>query len=151
MNSTLESITIPSALKEIESTTFNGCNSIKRIEFLEGIQTLGDGKEDTDFWNKVFRDCIVEEIMLPGTLKKISPDLFNSCDNLKIVQVAKGCKVKVRKFVSNSVKVLTCDQQHRIYDAARRQSYISNVLRILGLVAMTVLVFYLGRHFPSDS
>ena len=75
---------------------------MKRIEFLEGRETLG---EKPGVWNKLFRDSKVEEIMLPSTLRELPPDVFRDCKNLKVVWVARGCPLDVRKFVGEGVEV----------------------------------------------
>ena len=98
----MENIAIPSALRVINYDDFEGCGSLKKIEFLEGRQTL---QQDSDIWNKIFRNSKVEEIVLPKTLKEMSPDIFKCCDSLKIVRVAKGCPINVKKFVKSGVDV----------------------------------------------
>lgn len=76
---------------------------MKSVEFLEGRKALGKG---TDVWSKLFQDSKVEEIMLPSTLREISYNIFEDCESLRVVRMAKGCKAKVKKCVGKSVKVL---------------------------------------------
>ena len=64
---------IPSKLNTIERRAFAGCKHLKKIEFLEGRETFG---EDVGVWNRLFRDCKVEEVALPSTLKEMSPEIF---------------------------------------------------------------------------
>ena len=45
-------------------------------------------------------------MVLPSTLKEMSPDMLNGCYVLKTVRVARGCPVDVEKFVDSKVKVL---------------------------------------------
>ena len=106
MDDTLESLTIPSTLKVIEPTAFERCKSVKRIKFMEGKEVLGKDEEDAGVWNKVFRDGKVEEIVLPSTLREMSPEIFRDCGSLKIVRVARDCPIDVGKFVSGKVEVL---------------------------------------------
>lgn len=101
----LQSITIPSTLKQAECETFAGCKNLKKIEFLEGRETLGKDEECAGIWNAIFRKCGVEEVMLPSTLKEISSDIFEGCETLRIVRTAKGCKAKVKNIVDSSVEV----------------------------------------------
>ena len=96
---------IPSTLRAIELDNFEKCKNLKRIEFMEGREVLGKDEEDTSVWNGIFRECRVEEIILPGTLREMSPDIFRNCEDLKTVRVTKGCKVEVNNFVNRSVKV----------------------------------------------
>lgn len=104
-DSTLESITIPATLTKIEYGTRTMCKSTQRIEFLEGKEVLGKDQEDTSMWNTLFRECGVKEIILPSTLREMSPDIFRDCKDLKTVRVAKGSQIKVRKFVGITVRV----------------------------------------------
>lgn len=139
--STLEDITVPATLKVIRQDNFDGCKNLKKIKFLEGREKLGENEEETSIWNKIFRDCGVEEITLPGTLKEMSPDLFKDCYNLKTVGAVRGCKVKIKKFVGDSVKVLRYKQQRKSHDIVQHRSYMSIALRVLGLLFLSAFVF----------
>ena len=72
---------------------------------MEGREALGKDEEDIGIWNETFRVCGVEEIILPGTLREMSPDIFKNCNSLKTVRVAKGCSLDIRKFVGENVEV----------------------------------------------
>ena len=87
----------------IEPNAFEECKGVKRMEFLEGREALG---EDHGLWNKLFRNSGVEEIVLPGTLREMPSDVFRKCDRLRVVRVAEGCPLDIRKFVGESVEVL---------------------------------------------
>ena len=102
---TLENLTIPPALEEIAPDAFQYCKRVRRVEFLEGRETLGAGEEGSGIWNALFRNCGVEEVALPSTLREVSPDIFNGCSALKVVWVAKGCSLDVRQFVNDGVEV----------------------------------------------
>ena len=56
MNSTLESITIPSTLSIIKPNAFGECNGIKKIKFLDGRERLGRDEYDSCVWNKIFQE-----------------------------------------------------------------------------------------------
>lgn len=101
-DNTLESITIPFRLTMAEPNVFKRCKHVRRIEFLEGREIFGN---DADSWNELFRDCGVEEVVLPSTLRKMSPEIFKGCDSLKIVWVADGCPIDIRKSVTSNVEV----------------------------------------------
>lgn len=98
----LDRITIPSTLKVIEPSVFEKCKGVKRMEFLEGRKILG---KDSDAWNRLFRDSRVEEVVLPGTLKDMSPNLFRGSSSLKIVWVGNGCRINVSRLVNPQVRV----------------------------------------------
>ena len=101
----LESVTIPSTLIIAEPKAFGACANLKRVEFSEGIKALGSDQLWEEHWSELFRESGVEEVILPSTLREMRPDIFKGCSSLKTVRVAKGCRVKVKKFVEKDVKV----------------------------------------------
>ena len=72
---------------------------------MEGREVLGQNKEDAGIWNKMLRYCGVKEVVLPSTLREMSPDVFRDCESLKTVWVAEGCRIEVKDLVSRSVRV----------------------------------------------
>ena len=102
MNDTLDVITIPSTLKVVEPNVFEDCGSVRRVEFIGMRRAL---REDAGVWGRLFRDCEVEEIVLPGALREVDPVIFKDCRGLKTVWVANGCSVDVGKLVGSNVKV----------------------------------------------
>ena len=56
-------------------------------------------------WNRFLRDTGVEEVVLPGTLREISPEIFKDCDSLRTVRVAKDCPIDVESMIDSSVEV----------------------------------------------
>ena len=44
-------------------------------------------------------------MVLPSTLREMSPDVLRDCEDLKTVWVAKGCRIEVKDFVNRSVRV----------------------------------------------
>lgn len=76
---------------------------MKKVEFMEGSEKFEEGHAAA--WNELFRHCGVEEIVLLSTLKEMPLGIFDNCDALKTVWVAKGCQVDIRKYVKDSVDV----------------------------------------------
>ena len=66
---------------------------------------LGKDREDSDTWNKLFRSCVVEEVVLPSTLREMSLNIFRGCKCLRTVRIARGCPLRVRRFVGLFVRV----------------------------------------------
>ena len=102
-SSALSSFAVPAMLNNVDGLSFAECKNLKRVEFLEGRVALGT--VDAGVWNAIFRECGVEEILLPSTLYEIGPNLFVNCDSLRTIRVAKGCKVQVKQLVGEDVKV----------------------------------------------
>ena len=101
----LESVTVPSTLIIAEPKTFGVCTNLKRVEFSDGITALGGSSSSDEHWKALFKESGVEEVVLPSTLREMTPNIFDGCDSLKTVWVAKGCRVKVRKLVGKDVEV----------------------------------------------
>lgn len=102
----LESITIPPGVKEINEafyqcanlkeiklqdieiigeSAFRGCTSLKRIELGSGLLRIG--------WN-AFENCTaLEEIALPASLKDIGAGAFRNCKSLRSVELNEGLEV----------------------------------------------------------
>ena len=102
--SALENLSIPSTLRALDPSTFEGCRP-RVVEFLEGWEALGQDAGDAGVWGRLLRDGGVEEVVLPGTLREVGPSIFKGCRSLRVVRVARGCVVKVRKLVGLFVRV----------------------------------------------
>ena len=101
----LRGLAVPPALNLADFFAFASCRDLKRVEFREGREVLGRTDKEADYWNMLLRDCEAEEVVLPGTLREISPRVFADCDALRTVLVARGCRARVRKLVGKGVKV----------------------------------------------
>lgn len=77
MNSaTLSEISIPSTVKTIGASAFNGCVSLNNILLAEGIKEIG---------SKAFANCAsLTEITLPSSIALIADDVFEGCIGLKV-------------------------------------------------------------------
>ena len=103
--SALKSIAIPSTLKVIECRAFEGCKNLKKVEFPEGMESLGGPEKSSDTGSCLFKDSRVKEVVLPSTVREISPKVFGGCDSLRTVRVARDCPVDVEGLVGSRVKV----------------------------------------------
>ena len=73
----LESVTLPSTLKEIGDNAFHGCVSLGAIEFPDGLVTI---HEDA------FHSCpLIESILLPNSLIRIEAHAFIDCTSLESI------------------------------------------------------------------
>ena len=75
------------------------------MEFTEGLEALGGSEDDPGACGWLFKGSGVQEVVLPSTLRQMSQDIFKGCDSLRVVRVARGCPLDVRKFVGSRVKV----------------------------------------------
>lgn len=72
----IESILIPSSLKVIEAGTFGNCKNLKKVEFSEGLETIGA---------QAFAGSGVEDIVLPVSTRTVRGAAFISCEHLHSV------------------------------------------------------------------
>lgn len=76
-NRKVTEIIVPSSVRVIESSAFEGCMNLKKISIAAGVTTLGD---------YVFQDCTsLRDCVLPESVKTIGEALFRGCDHLKSV------------------------------------------------------------------
>lgn len=80
----LQSITFPSTIKDIDCHGFNSCTRLRTVVFNdnEALRRIG---------SYVFAHCLsLESISLPSTLTKIDKGTFMSCINLREVTLQEG-------------------------------------------------------------
>lgn len=96
--SKIESIEIPSSVKEISEATFIYCSKLKSVILNEGLKVI---------WESAFAGTKIESIMIPSTVERIFGDSFNkihfsvSKEN-KTYEVIEGCLIekKTKKIIS---------------------------------------------------
>ena len=85
--SSIDEITLPEGLEEIETNAFGGC----------GFETLTIPDSVTTIGKSAFTNCDnLEEVTIGDGLKVIEPFLFSYCDNLETVNF--GCSVKTIEY-----------------------------------------------------
>lgn len=73
-NETLQTITLPSTLKEIEMLAFWRCSNLQNVTLPEGLETLGMG---------AFTGCeSITSVTLPESLTNTDENLFRNCTSL---------------------------------------------------------------------
>ena len=71
----LESINLPSTLREIESYCFSNCHKLQgKLVVPEGVERLGDGS---------FASTSITSISLPNTIREIGDECFQGCSKLQ--------------------------------------------------------------------
>ena len=97
-NSGIESITIPTAVKEIDMVAFYGCKELSTVIFNENLETIGYSAfaECTSLQNLVFPNKLriigefsfapcesFTEIHIPNRVEAVGYAAFGACDNLQ--------------------------------------------------------------------
>ena len=82
--SSLESITLPSTIKQIGKCAFYACSALTSIDIPEGVTIIPKG---------CFYKCTkLKSVALPTTIKKTSESAFGQCDKLKTISIPNGCE-----------------------------------------------------------
>lgn len=100
--SAIEMIKLPSKLKTIEAKIFFGCKNLKSIEIPNGVERIEEG-----CFGNSYNESKIEEVTLPNTLKKIDKDVFYCCPNLRTVWVEEDCMLAIKKYVNDSVEIIS--------------------------------------------
>ncbi len=77
--STLEYLSIPSAVKTIGNSAFSACDELKNVTLSEGLIRIGSG---------AFSSCTAMwSISIPASVTSLGDALFGACSNLSTVEV----------------------------------------------------------------
>ena len=77
----LETVILPSSLKEIGNYAFYDCSSLNSIDFPEGLEVIGEG---------AFVRTPLTSLTMPSTLRTIGPEAFLECKSLTSVTLNDG-------------------------------------------------------------
>lgn len=69
----LETIIIPSSVKFISNSSFEGCKSLKKIKISEGVLSIGE---------RAFSSTALERILIPSSVLLVSYEAFANCKEL---------------------------------------------------------------------
>ena len=95
----------PPSLRKIGNRAFLLCKNLQRVALNEGLETVGTDDEESTNEIGVFRDSGIKEIVLPGTLVKLSKKSFEDCRSLERVWVEQHCKISIKDYVQSDVDV----------------------------------------------
>ena len=83
--SSLESITLPSTIKQIGTSAFDGCSALTSIDIPEGVTIIP---------YNCFNGCSsLESITLPSTIKQIDKHAFDACSALTSIDIPEGVTI----------------------------------------------------------
>lgn len=85
----LENVTLPASLRVLAQAAFAKCSSLRTAKFREGLETLGteELQENGKPHYGVFAESALEYVRLPSTLKLIEYGAFESCGNLRAINL----------------------------------------------------------------
>ncbi len=99
----LTEITIPGSVKKIGAGAFEGCANLKKVIIKDGVRVIEGsfdyyvGRTRHEYNRRTqfgaFSNCSLEEITIPGSVKKIEADSFVNCWDLKKIIIENGVEV----------------------------------------------------------
>ena len=111
----LKTFEAPPNLKKIFRGAFYFCRNMQRVVLNEGLEALGEDDEPNkmkrhNMWDPLidkstFELSGIKEIVLPGTLVKLSENSFQQCRSLKRVCVEQRCQIRVKDYLQPGVDV----------------------------------------------
>jgi len=97
----LETIELPTTLRQIDGYIFHGCTALKKVVFREGPTKVGHAMFSsctalktvklpatlTEIENEAFYHAGIEKIMIPDGVTKIGQSAFSHCENLTDIAI----------------------------------------------------------------
>lgn len=147
--SKIESITIPSSVKEIEYFAFGRCSTLKTVNMADGVEIIGVD---------AFFDCGFEKVELPESVEKIGPCAFEYCSNLREINIPSSVDIGGSAF-NYSSKLEKVDVEDgwdfvfsnlfhlpsMFFDTLIFYEYLSKLIAI-GIFVVTVIIMLIIRH-----
>ena len=96
----MENVELPSSLKVLGISNLSSCRNLKRLRLPEGLEEI---KLDRLLF------CGLEEVTVPRTIVSLDDRAFWAT-NLRVVNVADGCRVDIRQYVT--INVVKEDARH---------------------------------------
>lgn len=145
----IESITIPSSVKEIEYFAFGRCNTLKTVNMAEGVEIIGVD---------AFLGCGFEKVELPESVEKIGSCAFDGCSNLREINIPSSVDIGDSAF-NYSSKLGKVDAEDGwdfifsnlfnlpsiFFDTLIFYEYLSKLIAI-GIFVVTVIIMLIIRH-----
>ena len=145
----IESITIPSSVKEIEYFAFGRCNTLKTVNMAEGVEIIGVD---------AFLGCGFEKVELPESVEKIGSGAFDGCSNLREINIPSSVDIGDSAF-NYSSKLEKVDAEDGwdfifsnlfnlpsiFFDTLIFYEYLSKLIAI-GIFVVTVIIMLIIRH-----
>lgn len=145
----IESVTIPSSVKEIEYFAFGRCNTLKTVNMAEGVEIIGVD---------AFLGCGFEKVELPESVEKIGSGAFDGCSNLREINIPSSVDIGDSAF-NYSSKLEKVDAEdgwdfvfsnlfhlpNIFFDTLIFYEYLSKLIAI-GIFVVTVMIMLIIRH-----
>ena len=160
-NQNLKSIKIPSNIRKIGNSCFQGCLNLKEVIFEENsnLEVIG---------TRAFSLTFIRKIKIPSSVKLIKDGAFGYCTNLSKVEFEKDSRLKeieeksFFKCLSLSSIVIPSLVQS-IGDKAFYSSYLTHIYLPISLInlgddvfseeknsGLTIMIDYEGENIPSS-
>lgn len=144
-------VVLPSTIRHLRQYNFSGCKNLKKINFPEGLLTIG---------SKALDDCdALEQVILPDSLQRVESSAFYGCDSLRQVRFGKGIRFvgeeafafcKSLQQVTFAKGPETIDKKAFYGCEALEEIQLPNGLRAIGDSAFAACKKLTCVHFPKS-
>lgn len=93
-NCGIEEFQAPKSLRQIKGNPFLSCKNLKRIELNKGLETFAEGCLQNYKHAGIFNDTMVQQVVLPATLKVLGYGTFYRCNLLWRITLQEGSKLE---------------------------------------------------------
>ena len=114
-NNIIQSVTLPSSIKVIDTYAFYGCSQLVSVSFSDSLQTVG---------SYAFHNCDkLLEVTLPNSVQTIGSYSFESCDQLATVNIGKNLDNWGTQAFANNAKLTTINFAEGLQNIGKHTEY----------------------------
>lgn len=123
-NKDISEVVVTGNTKIINSFAFSGAVNLRKVELQEGIEVISE---------YAFCETGIEELIVPGTVKKIGDSAFSSCKKLKSVVIKHGVKKICRDAFSFCKRIEKVEIPDSVDEIGKDAFFGCNKLRDIDL------------------
>lgn len=136
---TLTSVTIPSTVKNIGNSAFEGCGSLITLQIMGAVEKIGES---------AFKGCgSLSTLLTNGNIDELGDSAFENCTSLTMVQIDGAIKMMGKSVFKGCIKLETIDIEgdiDEIGDSAFEACESLKTLKIKGNIGKMGLSVFKG-------
>ena len=139
---TLTSVTIPSTVKNISNSAFEGCGSLITLQIMGAVEKIGES---------AFKGCgSLSTLLTNGDIDELGDSAFENCTSLTMVQIDGAIKMMGKSVFKGCIKLETIDIEgdiDEIGDSAFEACESLKTLKIKGNIGKMGLSVFKGCSY----
>lgn len=139
---TLTSVTIPSTVKNIGNSAFEGCGSLITLQIMGAVEKIGES---------AFKGCgSLSTLLTNGNIDELGDSAFENCTSLTMVQIDGAIKMMGKSVFKGCIKLETIDIEgdiDEIGDSAFEACESLKTLKIKGNIGKMGLSVFKGCSY----